>query len=126
MKVIELFEYKNKYYKPVPKKPKARGNKTLWYDKYENWVGDIQMRFPDTSVYYDEENEEIIAASNDCKECYGKWSKKKDKFPGVTFFKARNLRHIRRNGKALKKIKAEEKKKEQEQHETGGGFSAMF
>ncbi len=124
MKVIELLEYKNKYYKAVPKKPKARGSKTLWYDKYENWVGDIQTRFPDASVYYDEENEEIVASTGDCKQCYGKWSKKKDKFPGVTFFKPRNIARVRRSGKQLKQIKAAEQKDEQQ--EKGGGFSAMF
>lgn len=119
MKVIELLEYKNKYYKPVPKKPKPRAKKTLWYDNYDNWVTDIRTRFPDARAYYDEENEEIMAASDDCKQCYGKWAKKKKNFKGVSFFKSRNLPHVNRNKNRLKRIEDEKK-------ETGGGFSALL
>jgi len=104
MKVIELFEYKNKYYKPVPKKPKARGKGTLWYNSYDNWVGDVKTRFPDAIAFYDEENEEVFAASDDCKQCYGRWSKKKKDYQGVSFYKGRNLGHVTRNGKSLKKV----------------------
>ncbi len=104
MKVIELLEYKNKYYKAVGQTPNARGAKTLWYNNYRKWVGDIRARFPDTSVFYDEENEEIIAAADDSKECYGKWIKKNGGYQGVTFFKARSLAQISRNGIPLKKI----------------------
>lgn len=104
MKVEDLLEYKNKYYKPIPRKPKPRNKKTLWYNNYENWVTDIKTRFPDAHAYYDEENEEILATSDDCKQCYGKWSKKKKDFQGVSFFKGRNLPHVSRNGSRLKRI----------------------
>lgn len=107
MKVIELLEYKNKYYKPVPKKPKPRAKKTLWYDNYENWVADIKTRFPDACAYYDEENEEVMANSDDGKQCYGKWSKKKKDFQGVSFFKSRNIPQVSRN-KNHKRIEDDE------------------
>jgi len=109
MKTSELFEYKNKYYKPVPKKPKARKKSTLWYNNYDNWVADIKTRFPDAHAYYDEENEEVVAANDDCGECYGKWSKKKPKFQGVSFHKGRQTLHVTRNGKKLKRIDEPEK-----------------
>lgn len=105
MKVIELLvEYKNKYYKPVPRKPTVRAKKTLWYNDYDQWVMDIKSRFPDSQAYYDEENEEIVAACKDCKDCYGKWSKKKKDFQGVSFHKARNMQHATANGRNLKKV----------------------
>jgi len=104
MKVKDLLEYKNKYYKPVPPKPKPRNKKTLWYNDYENWVKDITTRFPTARAYYDEENEEIMATSDDCKKCYGKWSKNKKDFQGVSFHKARNVPFVSNNGKRLKRI----------------------
>lgn len=109
MKVQELLEYKNKYYKPVPKKPKARGNKTLWYNEYERWVGDIRTRFPDAQAYYDEENEEIIAACDQCKDSYGKWSKNAKDWKGVTFFRPRSMQNVTHNITNLKPRKGEEK-----------------
>lgn len=111
MKVMDLLEYKNKYYKPVPKTPKSRAKKTLWYNNYENWVADIKTRFPDANAYYDEENEEIVAACNDCKETYGKWSKKKKDYQGVSFEKPRSVPHTSRNGYRLKKIEDDKKPK---------------
>jgi len=106
MKISEiLLEYKNKYYLPVPKKPKKRGKKTLWYDNYENWVGEIRNRYPEARAYYDEETETIVATSDDQKECYGKWSKKmKREHKGVTFAKSRNPMHVSRNIKRLKRM----------------------
>jgi len=104
MKVVELLEYKNKYYKPVPKTPKSRPKKTLWYNNYDNWVADIKTRFPDATAFYDEENEEIVAACPACKESYGKWSKNKKDYQGVSFEKARNLSHVTKNSTKLKKI----------------------
>lgn len=123
MKVTELLEYKNKYYKPVPKKPKSREKKTLWYNNYDSWVADIKTRFPDALAYYDEENEEIIAGSGDSKECYGKWSKKKkDDYKGMSFYVGRNLSHVVRNINNLKQIKAKDAKKE----ERSSSFSALL
>ena len=110
MKVEELLEYKNKYYKPVPKGPKTRPKKTLWYNNYDNWVADIKTRFPDARAYYDEENEEIIAACHKCEDIYGKWSKKKDKHPGVSFFKPRKLLNTT-HAKHLKQIQDDKPKK---------------
>ena len=104
MKVTELLEYKNKYYKPVPKKPKPRPKKTLWYNDYNSWVADIKTRFPNARAYYDEENEEIIAACENCKECYGKWSKRKEKFNGFSFYKPRQINFVTRNYKKLRPI----------------------
>ncbi len=106
MKISEILtEYKNKYYLPVPKKPKKRGDRTLWYDNYDNWVGEIQNRFPDARAHYDEEREEIVATSDDQKECYGKWSKKKKgDYKGVTFAKTRDPRYVNRNHKRLKRM----------------------
>jgi hypothetical protein len=105
MKVSEiLLEYKNKYYKPVPKKPKTRAKKTLWYDNYDHWVTDIKTRFPEARAYYDEENEEVVAACEKCKDAYGKWSKRKDKFPGVSFHKPRNLLNVTKYAKNLKQV----------------------
>jgi len=117
MKVIDLFEYKNKYYKPVPKVSKPRKNKTLWYNDYARWVNDITVRFPHAKAFYDEENEEILAGSDDCIQCYGKWSKKKNDMQGVTFNKARGMRHIskQKQAKLLSKIEI-----------PGGGFSGLF
>ena len=112
MRVTELLiEYKNKYYKPVPKKPKARPKKTLWYNNYENWVMDVQTRFPAARAFYDEENEEVIAACPDCKETYGKWSNKKKDYPGVSFDKPRNLPSVTHNGNRLKKLEDKKTKK---------------
>jgi len=111
MKVEEiLFEYKNKYYKPVPKKPKVRPKKTLWHDNYDRWVTDIKARFPDAHAYYDEENEEIVAACEKCKDAYGKWSKKKDKFPGVSFYKPRHVSSVTKFLHNLRQIKDDPKK----------------
>lgn len=99
-----LLEYKNKYYKPVPKKPKPRKKSTLWYNKYENWVADIKTRFPDAQAFYDEENEEVVATCKDCKDCYGKWSNNKKDYQGVSFHKSRNLANVTHNGHQLKQL----------------------
>ncbi len=122
MKVEELLEYKNKYYKPIAKKPKARPKKTLWYNDYENWVADIKTRFPDAQAYYDEENEEIMASSDDCKQCYGKWSKKKKEFPGVSFFKSRNMPLVNKS-KRLNRIEDKKKDEDDGRHSE---FSALL
>ena len=107
MKIVDiLVEYKNKYYKPVPKKQKKRAKKTLWYQGYENWVTDIQLRFPNAKAYFDEENEEIIAGCDACKETYGKWSKKnKAAYKGVSFNKPRDISTVSKNKDKLKLIK---------------------
>jgi len=111
MKVIELLEYKNKYYKPVPRKIKVRAKKSLWYNNYDNWVADVKSRFPDSHAFYDEENEEIVAACDGCKECYGRWSKKKKGYQGVSFEKPRNLQSVYRNANKLKKVEDDKKPK---------------
>jgi len=85
-------------------------------------VTDIRSRFPDAHVEYDEENEEIMASSKDCKQCYGKWSKKEKGFPGVSFFKARNLPLVTKHGTQLKTVKDDEKKKDDRHSE----FSALL
>lgn len=127
MKVIELLvEYKNKYYKPIARKPKPRAKKTLWYNNYEHWVSDIKSRFPDAHAYYDEENEEIMANSDDGKHCYGKWAKKKKDFQGVSFFKSRNVPHVSRNKNRLKRMEDDEKKKEKKEETRSSEFSALF
>ena len=115
MKVIDLFEYKNKYYKPVPKASKPRKNKTLWYNDYELWVKDVITRFPHAKAFYDEENEEIMAGTADCTQCYGKWSKKKAGMKGVTFHKERCMQHVNKKSNRLSKIEI-----------PGGGFSGLF
>ena len=112
MKVIDLLtEYKNKYYKPVPRKPTVRAKKTLWHNNYENWARDIKSRFPDANAYYDEENEEIIAACPEGKEAYGKWSKKKKGFPGVSFHKPRSVATVSKYLKNLRQVKDDVKPK---------------
>jgi len=127
MKVEELLEYKNKYYKPVPKKPKPRPKKTLWYNDYESWVADVKTRFPDAQAFYDEENEEVIASCSACKETYGKWSNKKDGFKGVSFYKPRNIRSISRNYDRLKKIEDKKKQKKTDKaREIGDTYSALL
>jgi len=125
MKITDLFEYKNKYYKPAPIRPKARCDKTLWYNDYSKWVGDIRMRYPDANVYFDEENEEILAGSEDCIQCYGRWAKNKKNNNGVTFFTARNMAIITKNAKRLKQIKKDNDKTD-DQFKSTAGFSGLL
>ncbi len=127
MKVEELLEYKNKYYKRIGPKPKPRPKKTLWYNDYESWVADVKTRFPDAQAFYDEENEEIIASCPGCKDSYGKWSNKADGLKGVTFKGPRNIRSVSRNFDRLKRI--EDKKKQEKTdkaREIGDTYSALL
>jgi hypothetical protein len=113
MKVKDILEGRHphdQYYRPKPKsqfKPKPRPKKTLWYadDQYNNWAADIRFRYPDAQAYYDEETEEVVAATPDMKKSYGKWQKKgKGRFKGFSFEKPRPLNTVTRFAKRLKKM----------------------
>lgn len=69
----------------LPKKPKARPNKTLWYNHSGLWMNDLDQSRAGYTLHSseDEEEESIYAMDPDCKHCYGSWNKKKNM--GVTF-----------------------------------------
>ena len=117
MKIKDILEGRHphdQYYRPKPKsqfKPKPRPKRTLWYndDQYDNWVTDIRYRFPDAQAYYDEETEEIIAATPDMKKTYGKWSKKaKGAYKGFSLENPRPLNTVTHSSRRLRKVKESE------------------
>lgn len=76
-----LLEYK------MPKKPKARPKKTLWFNVPQLWKHDLDMAHPNHKLYYNEEEETFYALDDKQQKCYGSWNGKKK--VGVTFYQPR-------------------------------------